>query len=243
MNSPNLKFQVILGVLVALVLFSSFAIIAPEKSALIVGIPSGCKSKISLEAPQTVEVTAGATKEVPVKVKSLLCGISYVRLKIYGMPTDIYSVGPTGYPVLAPGKEGNFTVVFDIPEGAEEKTYSGYYVIYANEGTYNLGEVNVFVVSLEKPKAEIKPVVTETKEVIVKTTSPKSSKAIWYFVGLFSAVLAIVLISYEYFASAKKHENWEAVKRPEAEIYKALHAEPRQKVDFESALKKGRKKR
>ena len=169
MNSPNLKFQVILGVLVALVLFSSFAIIAPEKSALIVGIPSGCKSKISLEAPQTVEVTAGATKEVPVKVKSLLCGISYVRLKIYGMPTDIYSVGPTGYPVLAPGKEGNFTVVFDIPEGAEEKTYSGYYVIYANEGTYNLGEVNVFVVSLEKPKAEIKPVVTETKEVIVKT--------------------------------------------------------------------------
>ncbi|HIK00553.1 TPA: hypothetical protein H1016_03365 [archaeon] len=230
--------QIVLGVLIILVLVSSVAISSPRITATIIGIPSACKSKIALEAPKTMDIYAGTTEEVPVKVKSILCGVSYVRLELNGISKDLYTVGPTYHPVLAPGKEGNFSIFFDIPGGTEEKTYAGLYTIRTNEGKFILGELNLNVLTPEKPKSEVESVSVVKEEVVIKGID----RTLWYGIGFLASILGIILISVEYFAVTKKHARLSALKRAEGEIYKALGVKPKKKEEFEKALRKGKKK-
>lgn len=239
MKHAETVFQLAIGLLVALVLFSSFAIVVPDKTALIVGVPSACKSRMALEAPKSVDVYAGSTQEIIVKVKTVACGASHIRLFVDGVPKELYAVGPSSYPVLSPGKEANFTVVFDIPESDADKIYTGIYRLDTNEGKFSFAEVTINVLTPEKPKAEIKAVAMTSKEYVVTSGA---DKRLWYGIGFLATVLAIILIGVEYFEVHKKHEYQGAIKRTDEGIDKGLGTAPMRKEKFESALKKGKKR-
>jgi len=234
------QIRIVLGILVAIVLFSSIAISEPRLTGAVIGIPSACKSKIEIEAPHSIEIYAGSTEEMQVTVKSVLCGVSYVRLKVEGISSELYTVGPTYYPVLPPGRAGNFSVFFDLPEDAKGKTYSGVYTIYTNEGRFFLGELNVNVLAPEKPKAQFETTsIVSGKQIVLKG----ADKTIWYALGFLSSILSIIIVGYEYFVYKEHKSRKEAIKRPEAGIYRALGVSPKRKEEFETALGKGKKKR
>ena len=234
------QIQIVLGVLVLLLILSSIAISEPRFTGFVVGIPSACKSKITIEAPKSIEIYAGETEEMQVKVNSVMCGVSYVRLKLSGISSELYTVGPSYHPVLSPGKTGNFSVFFDIPEGADEKAYAGVYTIYTNEGTFSLGEINLNVLAPEKPKVQVEAVpIVSGKQVVLQ----QSDRTIWYALGFFASILAIIIVGYEYFAIREHKSRKEALKRPEAGIYRALGVSPKKRGEFETALGKGKKKR
>ena len=121
--------QVVLGILIVLVLLSSIALSTPQKSGAIIGIPSTCKSKITITAQNSLEISPGEMASIPAKVKSVLCGVSYVRLRLEGMPAELFYVSPPTIAVLSPGKEGEYTITFDIPDNAPPKTYAGIYTV------------------------------------------------------------------------------------------------------------------
>ncbi len=237
MELRKTQIRIVLGVLIAFVILSSMALSSPGITSFIVGVPSTCKSNISLDAPQSVDLYAGSTEEILLKIKSIACGVSFVRLELNGIARDFYTVGPSYIPVLAPGKEGNMSIFFDIPEGTEEKTYTGLYTIRTNEGNFILGELNVNILAPAKPKAEIESISISKEEVVVKGID----KAVWYGIGFLAAILAIILISLEYFSITKKRTLFEALKRSEEEIHEALGVEPEKKEEFEKALRKQKK--
>ncbi len=184
---------------------------------------------------------AGTTGETSVKVTALTCGISFVRLGLAGISKDYYTTNPTYYRVMPPGTSNEFKVLFDIPEGTEHISYTGTYMLYTNEGRYTFEDFSLNVVELEKPKIEVAPVPSVAKEELVIERKPVITY--WHLIGIFSAILAIIVISVEYFTHSFQKARKDAFKRAESGIGTVFGESPSKEEEFEAVLRKGRKKR
>lgn len=228
-----------IGILITLVLFGGFFLSKDMLSGLVVGVPSSCKAQANLAAPEIFDLYIGETATADVQISKVMCGISYVRLFLNGIPKGLYTVGPTYIPVITPKATKNFTIYFDVPLGTEEKSYGGVYTLYTNEGTYTFGEFTVNINTREKPKIQVQPVIRVSKDEIPE----KIAISMWYATVFFAALIAAILIGFAYFALSQKHGAEAALKREENAIYKAIGVSPLKKAGFESAFKKRKKPR
>jgi hypothetical protein len=180
----------------------------------------------------------GTTSTATVTITKVICGVSYVRLSLNGIPSGFYSVGPKYINAIAPTSvPRQFTVYFDIPPNSTDKGYTGIYTIYANEGTYAFGELSIDIGSAEKPKLQV-----ETATMASTAEIPeKVAASIWYSTVFFASLVALIFIGYECLLLYKKKEYKGALKRGEDEIYKALGTAPKKRAKFGRALGKRRK--
>ncbi|MFO7872661.1 MAG: hypothetical protein R6U26_03415 [Candidatus Undinarchaeales archaeon] len=232
--------KVMLGVLVALVILSTL-VLSSGLSGYIVGVPSSCKSKLSIEAPESLEAYQGDMASFEVKIYNVSCGVSYARLELYTIEDDWYDTAPTSIGVIPPGEEKSFMVYLDVPLDAELKTYSTPYRIYTNEGTFTVGNLELILIEPEKPKAEItNQISTGEGPVQTETNLPFSENAkFWYGIALLASILAIAMLGTDVFKRVEAFD--EASKRRTGEeLSKAMGKKTEKKKKLEKALKKNK---
>ncbi len=240
MDSEPFAKKVILGVLVALVILST-VVLSSGISGYIVGIPSNCRSKISIDAPETMDIYQGSTASFEVKIHNVSCGVSYTRLELYTIDESWYDTAPTSIGVIPPGEEKSFMVYLDVPLDAELKTYSTPYRIYTNEGTFTLGNLELTVIEPEKPKAEITNQISTGEGPVQEETSlPFSENAkFWYGIALLASILAIAMLGTDVFKQVEEFDE-ASRRRTGKELSKAMGKKSKKKEKFEKALKKNK---
>ncbi|MFH1424803.1 MAG: hypothetical protein ABIG20_03935 [archaeon] len=191
MNIANKNY--VLGILVLIVLISSMVVSSGSVTGFI-SYPFPCTSSFDFDAPSAINIYPGGSGEAVVVISNVMCGITHVQLELQDLPEEYFTIKPELIASIAPRSENYFTITFNVPEGAEVKTYLGTYYLKSSEGFYTQGTVDVVVKNLpEKPAIEV----------MARETMPMRGNANgWWAVGFIATLLAIMIVGSEFFKDA-----------------------------------------
>jgi len=189
---------IIFSVLLATVIVSVISLTG--KPSGLIALPFPCVVHYTLTAPQTYEIYPGGTGSVRVDISDVSCGISYVRLTLENFPHAYYNITPSLLAAVAPGEIESFWINFNIPEDVPLNTYVATFRVRTNVDLLEKGSMTIQIKSSDKPAEKLEPIEGAPIRIPVEGKGQK----MWWVIGLTSAVLAVLILSHEFFPVAPR---------------------------------------